>query len=68
MSSAESFGLYRDMGFEDLGRWTVDNGFWMREVAAREAELGIARAEGLVARYEGVEEVENVMMKRPELP
>ncbi len=64
MSSAESFGLYAKLGFEDLGRWTVDNGRWMREVAAREEELGIAGEEGLVELYEGVGEVENVMVRR----
>lgn len=65
-SSAESFGLYTALGFVDLGRWVVDNGFWMSEVGRRE-EMGIV-PEGERERgkmYEGVWEVENVMVKRP---
>jgi GNAT superfamily N-acetyltransferase len=67
MSSAESFGLYTRLGFGDLGRWVVDNGYWMREVAAREEEMTILGGSGFGRRdvYEGVWEVENVMVKRP---
>lgn len=60
VSSAESVGLYKKMGFTSLGRYRLDNGHWAREVArvvpGRESEM-------LAERYDGVFEVEDVLMR-----
>lgn len=60
VSSAESVGLYRALGFVSLGSFRLDNGYW-----AREAARVLPRGEGamLVERYDGVFEVEDVMVR-----
>lgn len=59
VSSAESVGLYTKVGFKSLGRFQLDNGHWAREVArATPGEESAALAE----RYDGVFEVEDVMV------
>lgn len=59
VSSAESVGLYRKAGFASLGSFRLDNGHWAREVA-RVQPGGSAV---LVERYDGVFEVEDVMVR-----
>ncbi|PTB72201.1 acyl-CoA N-acyltransferase [Trichoderma longibrachiatum ATCC 18648] len=63
MSSAESRGLYGKMGFEILGTWRVDNGAWAARIAEVERGLGMCGSERLVEAYEGVGEVEDVMVR-----
>ncbi|KAL7812123.1 acyl-CoA N-acyltransferase [Trichoderma aethiopicum] len=63
MPSAESRGLYGKMGFEILGTWRVDNGAWAGRIAEVERGLGMCGSEGLVEEYEGVGEVEDVMVR-----
>ncbi len=58
VSSAESAGLYRKAGFASLGSFRLDNGHWAREVAR--VQPGSAM---LVERYDGVFEVEDVMVR-----
>ncbi|KAF7552883.1 hypothetical protein G7Z17_g4062 [Cylindrodendrum hubeiense] len=38
VSSESSHGLYLKTGFEDLGVWTVDNGYWAQEIVNRNIE------------------------------
>ncbi|TQV95560.1 hypothetical protein V2A60_000747 [Cordyceps javanica] len=61
VSSAESVGLYRKLGFVSLGSFRLDNGYWARE-AARALPPG-EEGERLVERYDGVFEVEDVMVR-----
>lgn len=72
VSSAESRSMYAKVGgFESLKSWTVDNGYWAREVARLERELGIFNVgnegeEGELERaFEGVTEVEDCMVRQP---
>ncbi|KAK7422186.1 hypothetical protein QQZ08_009654 [Neonectria magnoliae] len=64
VSSAVSHGLYLKMGFEDLGLWTIDNGYWAQEIVNREMSLGIQGNEELGRKYEGVKEMEACMIRR----
>lgn len=61
VSSAESAGLYRKAGFASLGSFRLDNGHWAREVAR--VQPGSAASAMLVERYDGVFEVEDVMVR-----
>ncbi|PTB63404.1 acyl-CoA N-acyltransferase [Trichoderma citrinoviride] len=63
MSSAESRGLYGQMGFGILGTWRVDNGAWAGRIVEVERRMGMDGDEGLVEEYEGVGEVEDVMVR-----
>ncbi|KAJ4165730.1 hypothetical protein LMH87_007350 [Akanthomyces muscarius] len=60
VSSAESVALYRKFGFVSQGSFQIDNGHWAREVAR--VQPGQA-SEMLVERYDGVFEVEDVMVR-----
>lgn len=60
VSSAESVALYRKLGFVSQGSFRIDNGHWAREVAR--VQPGRA-SEMLVERYDGVFEVEDVMVR-----
>ncbi|OAA80500.1 Acyl-CoA N-acyltransferase [Akanthomyces lecanii RCEF 1005] len=60
VSSAESVALYRKLGFVSQGSFRIDNGHWAREVAR--VQPGQA-SEMLVERYDGVFEVEDVMVR-----
>ncbi|KAK1453239.1 hypothetical protein CMEL01_04898 [Colletotrichum melonis] len=63
VASAEGYGLYKKLGFEDLGTWTIDNDYWSKEIARHEDELGIMGNEGLAQTYRGKHEVEKYMMR-----
>ncbi|OAA35890.1 Acyl-CoA N-acyltransferase [Beauveria brongniartii RCEF 3172] len=70
VSSAESKGLYGKAGFASLGSFRLDNGRWAREAArvlAGPEGRGEEEEEGdhkmLVERYDGVFEVEDVMVR-----
>ena len=65
VSSAESHGLYLKLGFEDLGQWTIDNGAWAKKIQEKERSLGMEVTNDLADKYEGAEEVECVMIRRP---
>ncbi|KGQ07717.1 hypothetical protein BBAD15_g6939 [Beauveria bassiana D1-5] len=65
VSSAESVGLYGKVGFVSLGSFRLDNGRWAREavrvLTEEEEEEGDHNM--LVERYDGVFEVEDVMVR-----
>ncbi|OAA71524.1 Acyl-CoA N-acyltransferase [Cordyceps fumosorosea ARSEF 2679] len=61
VSSAESVRLYSQAGFASLDSFRLDNGHWAREAARAMADA--REGEGLVARYDGVFEVEDVMVR-----
>ncbi|PMB66292.1 hypothetical protein BM221_007279 [Beauveria bassiana] len=68
VSSAESVGLYGKVGFVSLGSFRLDNGRWAREaVRVLTEEEEEEEEEGdhymLVERYDGVFEVEDVMVR-----
>ncbi|KAM3510445.1 hypothetical protein MY11210_005898 [Beauveria gryllotalpidicola] len=68
VSSAESAGLYGKVGFASLGSFRLDNGRWAREAARVLAGPGREEEEEegdemLVERYDGVFEVEDVMVR-----
>lgn len=63
VASAEGYGLYKRLGFEDLGTWTIDDDFWSKEIVEHEKKLGISGNEKLAEQYEGVEEVERYMIR-----
>ncbi|KAM3561592.1 hypothetical protein ARSEF4850_003136 [Beauveria asiatica] len=70
VSSAESKGLYGKVGFASLGSFRLDNGRWAREAArvlagpeGREQEEEEGDDKMLVERYDGVFEVEDVMVR-----
>ncbi len=65
VASAEAYGLYAKLGFEELGVFTIDNGYWATELAKCETELGITGNETLGQRFDGVKEVERVMVRWP---
>lgn len=60
VSSAESVALYKRLGFVSQGSFRIDNGHWAREAAR--ARPGRA-SEMLAERYDGVFEVEDVMVR-----
>ncbi|KAF9874963.1 acetyltransferase [Colletotrichum karsti] len=63
VASAEGYGLYKRLGFEDLGTWEIDNGYWAKEIVEHEKQLGIAGNEGLVGKFGGTKEIEKYMMR-----
>ncbi|KAM0664272.1 hypothetical protein ACQRIU_006855 [Beauveria bassiana] len=66
VSSAESVGLYGKVGFVSLGSFRLDNGRWAREavrVLTEEEEEEGDHNIMLVERYNGVFEVEDVMVR-----
>ncbi|KAH8901137.1 acyl-CoA N-acyltransferase [Thozetella sp. PMI_491] len=63
VASAEAHHLYGKLGFEDLGTFRIDNGFWAKEIVQHENELGITGNEGLDERFKDVEEVERYMVR-----
>ncbi|KAK1670993.1 acyl-CoA N-acyltransferase [Colletotrichum godetiae] len=63
VASAEGYGLYKKLGFEDLGTWTIDNDYWSEKIVQHENELGIVGNEGLAETYRGTHEVEKYMMR-----
>ncbi|TDZ65210.1 hypothetical protein CTRI78_v003504 [Colletotrichum trifolii] len=63
VSSAEGHGLYERLDFRDVGSWTIDNGFWAKEIVQIEHHLGLKGNEGLAERFEGVSEVEIQMIR-----
>ncbi|KAF6807156.1 hypothetical protein CSOJ01_08344 [Colletotrichum sojae] len=63
MASAEGYGLYKRLGFEDLGTWTIDDDFWSKEIVQHERKLGISGNEKLAEQYEGVREIERYMIR-----
>ncbi|GKT58177.1 GNAT family acetyltransferase [Colletotrichum tofieldiae] len=63
VASAEGYSLYKRLGFEDLGTWTIDNDHWSREIVQHEQKLGIAGNERLIEQYQGANEVERYMMR-----
>ena len=65
VASAEAHHLYLRLGFEVLGRWAIDNGYWAREVVRHEAQLGIGGNEGLDGKFEGIKEEEAYMVRWP---
>ncbi|KND87265.1 hypothetical protein TOPH_08117 [Tolypocladium ophioglossoides CBS 100239] len=65
VASAEAHGLYLRLGFEVLGVWAIDNGYWSGEVVRHERELGIGGNEGLDERFEGMKEEEAYMVRWP---
>lgn len=64
VSSVESHGLYLKLGFEDVQKFTVDNGDLARKIRDCEIEHGLHPSDDLVGRYEGVTETEHVMVRR----
>lgn len=65
VASAEARDLYLRCGFEVLGAWTIDNGYWAGEVVRHERELGIGGNEGLDGKFEGMKEEEAYMVRWP---
>jgi GNAT superfamily N-acetyltransferase len=65
VSSAEAHELYLRLGFETLGRWPIDNGYWAREIVKLETSLGMEGNEDFVKRFEGLTEVEDCMIRYP---
>lgn len=65
VASAEAYGLYARFGFEDLGKWTIDNEGLSKEVVELERELGMTGNEGLEERFRGVRELEVSMVRWP---
>ncbi|KAF6805534.1 hypothetical protein CMUS01_14596 [Colletotrichum musicola] len=63
VASAEGYGLYKRLGFEDLGTWTIDDDFWSKEIVEHERKLGISGNEKLAEQYEGVREIERYMIR-----
>lgn len=65
ISSAEAYGLYKKLGFEDQGQFPIDNGHWAKLMTEHEKSLGITGNEGLGQKFEGMKEVENLMVRWP---
>lgn len=63
VASAEGYGLYKRLGFEDLGTWTIDNGRWAKEIVQHERDLVLTGNERLSERFAGTQEVEKYMMR-----
>ncbi|OHE97758.1 hypothetical protein CORC01_06963 [Colletotrichum orchidophilum] len=63
VASAEGYHLYKKLGFEELGTWTIDNDYWSKEIVRRERELGIGGNEHLAETYQGTREIERYMMR-----
>ncbi|KAK1975995.1 acyl-CoA N-acyltransferase [Colletotrichum cereale] len=63
VASAEGYGLYKRLGFEDIGTWNIDNDHWSREIVQHEKKLGITGHEQLIEQYRGTSEIERYMMR-----
>ncbi|KZL79791.1 gnat family acetyltransferase [Colletotrichum incanum] len=63
VASAEGYNLYKRLGFQDLGTWTIDNDYWSKKIVQHEQKLGIVGNERLIEQYRGVNEVERYMMR-----
>lgn len=65
-SGRESQGLYTKLGFKTLGSWTIDNGYWAKEIEQHEQTLGMTGNPGLGKKFEGFTEDESLMVRQPE--
>ncbi|KAL0943322.1 uncharacterized protein CTRU02_201208 [Colletotrichum truncatum] len=63
VASAEGHGLYKGLGFEDLGTWTIDNDYWSKEIVQHERRLGIMGNATLAEKFEGNREIEKCMVR-----
>ncbi len=63
VASAEAHQLYDTLGFEGLGAFQVENGYWAKEVVKHEQKLGIEGNENLGQKYEKLEEVGTYMVR-----
>ena len=63
VASAEAYGLYLKLGFQELGTFIIDNEYWAKEMDKREEELGLQRSEKLGSKFKGMKEVERYMVR-----
>ncbi|KAK2608838.1 hypothetical protein QQS21_002551 [Conoideocrella luteorostrata] len=63
VSSRDSHGLYRQLGFQDLASRRIDNEAWVDELIKLERSLGIPGDYNLLQTYRGVVEDESLMMR-----
>lgn len=64
LSSRESYPLYRKLGFEELGKWTIANEYFAEEIVKIEAEQGITSDPELVENTRGIREEEAYMIRK----
>jgi GNAT superfamily N-acetyltransferase len=62
-SSAEAYSLYKNMGFEGLGEFIIDNEAWAKEILKIEQNIGIEYDKGLETYCKGLFEVETCMVR-----
>ncbi|KAH8890332.1 acyl-CoA N-acyltransferase [Thozetella sp. PMI_491] len=65
VASAEAYGLYAKLGFEDLGTFPLDNGYWAKEITDLEKKLDIKGNEDFAQTWAGKKELERYMVRRP---
>ncbi|KAM0562337.1 hypothetical protein ACHAPJ_002026 [Fusarium lateritium] len=66
VSSVEGHGLYKKHGFSTLGTWAIDNEDWARKIVQHEKSVGYTDGDSnLKARYKGMREVEDSMIRQP---
>lgn len=65
VSSIAAHVLYTKMGFESLETFPIDNAYWANEIVKREQDLGITGNEGLVKKFEDLEEADTCMVRWP---
>jgi len=61
-SSREARRLYSQMGFRSVQTWTIDNGYWAREIEKHEPELS-GNDQFRAATFEGCSEEEIYMVR-----
>lgn len=68
VATKQAHVLYGKAGFEELGTWTIDHGYWAAELVMVEMDLvidGERRREGWENRMRGSTEVEWLMVRWP---
>lgn len=65
VSSLESEKLYAKLGFQELGKWVIDDEYWATQIVQHERDLGMTGNEKLVEQFTGVHEVEKCMLRMP---
>lgn len=64
VSSAEAHGLYKKLGFSDIGKdFGIDNEAWAREMMKIEQGLGMDEKRRFLEECKGLNEMENYMVR-----
>ncbi|KAH7182526.1 acyl-CoA N-acyltransferase [Fusarium flagelliforme] len=67
-SSSEGYGLYKKLGFESLGTWSIDNEAWAHKIAEHERNIGYTDGViGLEDKCKGMQESEDSMIRQPKI-